>query len=109
MKQNDWTWIYLGAAAAVALYMASRPQAAPLSIYPSMAASSTQKAPAAAVQPMGLFSSIQQQEQTAILSQCVGSYPYCTPLMPDTSLYGGPAVVLPTTGVARSTARGTTI
>jgi hypothetical protein len=71
----------------------SSAQAAPLSIYPefaytaqtSMAHTPQQKA-AAAVAPIPLFQSIQQQEQAAILSQCAGSYPGCTILTADTQL-----------------------
>ena len=65
----------------------------PLSIYPeygytaqtSMAASSKQQAPAA-VTPTTYFTSVQQQEQAALLSQCVGAYPGCTPMLGDTQL-----------------------
>lgn len=93
-RDNTWTWVILGgAAAAFAYYLQSRPQATPLSIYPSlawtaatsMAATPAQKA-VAAIPPTGQFTSVQQQEQGAVLAQCVGSYPLCTPLASDTQL-----------------------
>jgi len=68
--------------------------ATPLSIYPeygytaqtSMAANPRQKAPAAVIIPSPMYSAVQSQEQAAILSQCAGSYPGCSVLMPDTQL-----------------------
>ena len=100
MKHKDtMTWLLLGAAAVGVYYfmkssgvIASAP--APLAIYPeyaytaqtSMAASPAQKAPAATIIPSPLYSAVQSQEQAAILSQCVGSYPGCTVLMSDTQL-----------------------
>jgi hypothetical protein len=85
----------LGIGAAVAAYVALRPKPAPLSIYPefaytaktSMAMTPKQKAAVARVIPIPLFSAVQQQEQAAILSQCAGSYPACTLIIPDTQLF----------------------
>ena len=91
---NQDMLLLLVGAAVVAYLVASPPaQPAPLSIYPSlaytkmtsMATTPAQHAPAA-VTPMSLFSSVQQQEQAAILSQCAGSYPYCTLTVGDTQL-----------------------
>jgi hypothetical protein len=86
-------WL-LGIGGAVAAYFASKPKPAPLSIYPefaytaqtSMAMTPKQRAAAARVIPTPLFSTVQQEEQAAILSQCAGSYPPCTPLAADTQL-----------------------
>lgn len=88
-----WLLAAGGAAAAIYFYSKSTGTPAPLSIYPeyaytaqtSMAATPQQKATAALL-PTPLFSSVQQQEQAAILSQCAGSYPGCTILTADTQL-----------------------
>lgn len=102
MSKDSSTWLILGAAA-VALYYWNHqssgviqvPTAAtPLSIYPeyahvaetSMAATPHQKAPAATITPVPLYTAVQSQEQGAVLGQCVGSYPGCTVLMSDTQL-----------------------
>lgn len=94
----DASWLWLAGGVALAYYLYQQlPQAAPLSIYPSlawtavtpgttsMAKTPSQKA-AAAVAPTSLYSEAQQQNQAAMLSQCVGSYPGCTPLVSDTQL-----------------------
>ena len=103
MSKDSSTWLILGAAAAVALYFwnqssgviqVSSAAATPLSIYPeyahvaqtSMAATPYQKAPAAVITPVPLYTAVQSQEQGAVLGQCVGSYPGCTVLMSDTQL-----------------------
>lgn len=97
MKDSTWTWVLLGAGVALIGYLKSQPAAtpAPLSIYPSlawtavttMAATPAQKATTAtAPVPTGYFTSVQQQEQAAVTSQCAGSYPVCTPLAGDTQL-----------------------
>lgn len=84
-----------GAAIAVYLYTQSGGTPAPLSIYPeyaytaqtSMAASPSQHATTKApVVPTALFAATQAQEQSALYSQCAGSYPGCTPLLSDTQL-----------------------
>ena len=96
---SSTAWLWYGVAAAGVYYalkssglLGAAPT--PLSIYPefaytarttSMAASPQQKAPAA-VTPTPLYQTVQAQEQAAILSQCVGSYPGCTVLMADTQL-----------------------
>ena len=101
MSHKDSTTWLLYAAAAAAVYYALQssgaiPAAAtptPLSIYPeyaytaqtSMAASPGQKAPTK-VLPTPYFTAVQAQEQSAILGQCVGSYPGCTVLLADTQL-----------------------
>ena len=97
-KDGDWL-MYLGIAAAVYfLYQKSGIAAAmtptPYSIYPefaytaqtTMAATPSQHAPAAVVPPTTQFTSVQQQEQAALMSQCAGSWPGCTNLLADTSL-----------------------
>lgn len=101
--KDSSTWLLLGVAAAagVAYYylkssgaISATTAATPLSIYPeyaytvptSMAASPNQKAPAAAIVPSPYFAAVQAQEQAAILTQCVGSYPGCTILTSDTQL-----------------------
>ena len=100
--KDSTTWLLLGAAAVgVYYYLQSTgtlPAAAaapvPLSIYPeyaytaqtSMAASPAQQAPAATIVPSPMYSAVQAQEQAAILTQCIGSYPGCTVLMSDTQL-----------------------
>lgn len=101
MSKDSSTWLILGAAAAALYYwnQSSRviqmPTAAtPLSIYPeyahvahtSMAATPHQKAPAATITPVPMYTAVQSQEQGAVLGQCVGSYPGCTVLMSDTQL-----------------------
>ena len=68
--------------------------ATPYSIYPefaytaqtSMAKTPAQQAPAAVIPPTNAFTSVQQQEQAALMSQCAGSWPGCTNLMADTQL-----------------------
>lgn len=68
--------------------------ATPLSIYPefsytaqtSMSTTPNQKATTAVIPPQSFFTSVQQQEQAALLTQCAGSYPGCTPLLGDTQL-----------------------
>jgi hypothetical protein len=45
-----------------------------------------QKAPAAVIPPTPLFTSVQQQEQAALMSQCAGSWPNCTNLLSDWQL-----------------------
>lgn len=65
----------------------------PYSVYPewgytaqtSMAATPAQKAPAA-VTPTPYYQSVQSQEQAALLTQCIGSFPSCTPMLGDTQL-----------------------
>lgn len=98
MKKIDTPVLIIGAAA-LAYYLYHQQttvQAAPLSIYPSlawtaqpattsMASSGTQKA-STVVAPESLYTSAQNQAQAAIAAQCVGSYPACTPLTSDTQL-----------------------
>ena len=94
---SSWLW-YLGlAGAAYLLYQKSGIAAAitptPYSIYPefaytaqtTMAATQSQQAPAAVV-PTTQYTSVQQQEQAALMSQCAGSWPGCTNLLADTQL-----------------------
>lgn len=101
--KDSSTWLLWGAAAiGVYYYLQSQgmlPAAVttsiptPLSIYPeyaytaqtSMAASPAQKAPTV-VLPTPYFTAVQGQEQSAVLGQCVGSYPGCTVMMSDTQL-----------------------
>jgi hypothetical protein len=98
MKMDLTTLMFLAGGAALVYYLyQQQPQAAPLAIYPSlgwtvakpttssMAKSSTQKA-STVIAPLSLYSSAQQQNQSAMLSQCVGAYPGCTPLTGDTQL-----------------------
>ena len=103
MSKDSNTWLILGAVA-IALYywnqssnviqISTTSAPTPLSIYPeyahvahtSMAATPYQKAPAAAITPIPLYTAVQSQEQGAVLGQCVGSYPGCTVLMSDTQL-----------------------
>lgn len=100
-NKGSTTWLlWAAAAAAVYYYLQSKgtitvaTQATPLSIYPeyahtaqtSMAASPNQKAPAAPVIPNSYYTAVQAQEQAAILTQCIGSYPGCTILTADTQL-----------------------
>lgn len=70
-------------------------QAAPLSVYPSlaftqitsMAKTPAQKASTAVpVAPISAYEAAQAQEQQALLAQCAGSYPGCSVLMGDTQL-----------------------
>lgn len=78
-----------GLAAAIA-----RSQATPYSIYPefaytaqtTMAATPTQQASAAVIPPTSAYTSVQQQEQAALMSQCAGSWPGCTNMLADTQL-----------------------
>jgi hypothetical protein len=88
-------WLWIGGAAAIGYVIyQSLPQATPLSIYPeyaytaqtSMAANPKQVAATAAIPPESLFTATQNQAQSAILAQCAGSWPTCTPLMGDTQL-----------------------
>lgn len=98
MKKIDTPVLIIGAAAlAYWLYhQQTTAQAAPLSIYPSlawtaqpattsMATSPAQKA-STVVAPESLYSSAQQQNISAMAAQCAGSYPACTPLVSDTQL-----------------------
>jgi hypothetical protein len=98
MAKSDMSTLLLLAGGAAAVYFITQamPQATPLTIYPSLAwtgvtkQTSMAKTPAqqaaAAVQPTSLYSSVQQQAQSAIYGQCAGSYPACTPLLGDTQL-----------------------
>lgn len=98
--KDGTVWLLLGAAA-VGVYYVYKSGAipglapgTPLSIYPefaytaqtSMAANPSQKVPAASIVPSPLYNAVQAQEQAAILTQCIGSYPGCTVLMSDTQL-----------------------
>ena len=93
-RDSSWLWL-LGIGGAVAALVYLKPKPAPLSIYPefgytaqsSMAMTPKQKAAAARVIPIPLFSAVQQEERAAILSQCAGSYPACTLITPDTELF----------------------
>lgn len=98
MGKETWIWLGLAAGAAALIYMqssqASQTAAPALSIYPSeawmtkttsMAATPAQKATAAVIPPTTAYTSVQQQEQAAILSQCVGAA-VCSPLYGDTQL-----------------------
>lgn len=92
---NASTLLMLAGGAAVAYYLWNQTsaQAAPLSIYPeyaytqtqttSMATNAKQKVPAV---PTGLYAVAQGANQTAMYTQCAGSYPGCTPMMSDTQL-----------------------
>lgn len=101
-----WVWLAVGGLAYLAYQQSQSGAGAnmpgipfysttptPLSIYPeyaytaqtSMAATPAQKAPAA-VLPTGYFSSVQADEQAALLTQCAGSFPSCTPMLGDTQL-----------------------
>jgi hypothetical protein len=86
MKVDTTTLLLLGGAA-VAIYFLSQQAATPtpLSIYPSMAHTPIQKA-STIVPASSLFSSTQTQAQNALLFQCVGSFPGCTPLLSDWQL-----------------------
>lgn len=107
---GDNTWIWIAGGLAAAAYFISQQQttagasaagtpfystrATPLSIYPefgytsqtSMAATPAQKASTAVITPISYYTSVQNQEQAALLSQCVGGYPGCTPMLGDTQL-----------------------
>lgn len=101
-RRGDSSWLlYLGlAGAAYLIYQKSGIAAAttptPYSIYPefaytaqtTMAATPAQQASTAKIppQPIPSFTSVQQQEQAALMSQCAGSWPGCTNLLADTSL-----------------------
>lgn len=97
-KDNAWLW-YLGiGGVAYLLYsksgLAAALTATPYSIYPeyaytaqtTMAATPRQQASAAVVPPTTAYTSVQQREQAALMSQCAGSWPGCTNLMADTQL-----------------------
>lgn len=106
---NMWLWIGIGGA--VAAYFISQQQATagrsapgipfysttptPYAVYPeyaytaqtSMASTPKQKASTAVVpQARTTWTSVQEQEQAALLTQCSGSYPGCTPMLGDTQL-----------------------
>jgi hypothetical protein len=91
MKQSTWIWLILGGAVAAFIYYRSQQTpATPLSIYPSlawtsMAATPGQQASTAVLPPTGQFTSVQQQEQSAVLAQCAGSS-VCSVLASDTQL-----------------------
>ena len=98
VKDSTWLW-YLGIAG-VAYLVAQKSgilaaiTPTPYSIYPefaytartTMAATPSQQAPAAVIPPTGQYTSVQQQEQSALMSQCAGSWPGCTNLLADTQL-----------------------
>jgi hypothetical protein len=97
MKSDTFLMLAGGAALLYYLWQQQKPQATPLSIYPSlawtaqtsMAMTPKQKAAAAqaaAIPPTALYSAAQQKNVAAMTTQCVGSYPGCTPLMSDTQL-----------------------
>ena len=88
MRMDATTLLMLAGAAVLVYYLSTQSSAVatPLSIYPSMAKSSTQKASTATVLPSSLYTATQGQAQSAIAAQCVGAYPGCTPLMADTQL-----------------------
>lgn len=104
-----WVWIGVGAVAAYALYQQSQSGAGakaagtpfysttptPYAVYPeyaytaqtSMASTPGQKATTAVVPASeSTWVSVQQQEQAALLTQCAGTYPGCTPMLGDTQL-----------------------
>ena len=87
MRMETLFWI---AGAAALVYWLSRHRATgaatPLSVYPSMAATAAQQAPAAVIPPSSTYSAAQAQEQSALFAQCVGTYPVCTPMAGDTQL-----------------------
>lgn len=110
-KKTDipWMWVAVGGALAYFLYQRSQSGGGasaagipfysttptPLSIYPeyaytaqtSMASTPSQKATTSVVpQSMTTWSSVQEQEQAALLTQCAGAYPGCTPMLGDTQL-----------------------
>lgn len=105
---DSWMWLAAGGLAVLAYFGAQSDAAAgasaagipfysttptPLSIYPeygytaqtSMAATPAQKAPVA-VTPTSYFTSVQQQEMSALLTQCAGAYPGCSAMLGDTQL-----------------------
>jgi hypothetical protein len=112
-KHEEWIW-YAAGAALVAYLISQQTGAAagatakgtpfystqptPYSVYPewaytaqtqgtSMAASPNQMAPTAVMpKPTTYFTSVQQQEQAALMSQCMGAWPGCTPMLGDTQL-----------------------
>lgn len=94
MKLDTNTLLWIGGAAAVIYLLTQQTAAAtPLSIYPSLAWTATTsmaKTPAqqasTVVPASSLFSSTQTQATNALLQQCSGSYPSCTPLLGDTQL-----------------------
>lgn len=92
-----WIWLAAAGAAVYVLYQQgylSTAPAAPLSIYPeygytattSMAATPAQQA-STVIPSTSLFTTTQGQATSALLTQCAGSWPSCTPMMGDTSLY----------------------
>ena len=106
MKNEDWALLGGLAVAAYLLYQHMTPAAnagipvysttmTPYSIYPeyaytapaqattSMASGPAQKATTA---PQSYYSVTQQAAQQALYTQCVGSYPGCTPTLGDTQL-----------------------
>lgn len=102
MARGDSTWLWYLGIAGVAYLVAQKSgilaatTPTPYSIYPefaytaqtTMAATPAQQAPAAKipVQPISAYTSVQQQEQAALMSQCAGSWPGCTNLLADTQL-----------------------
>jgi hypothetical protein len=110
-RHSDGTqWLWIAGLGAVAYYLYQQSQAnagasaagtpfysttpTPLSIYPefaytaqtSMATTPAQKASTAVITPINYFTSVQEQEQAALLTQCAGGYPGCTPMLGDTQL-----------------------
>ena len=91
---SDVIWIGAAGVAAYFVYTQIVGQATPLSIYPeyaytattSMAQTPQQVASTAKIPPTTLFAETQNQANAAILAQCAGSYPACTPLFGDTQL-----------------------
>lgn len=97
MKTDTLLWLAGGAALIYFLFKtgAVTQTPAPLSIYPSlaftqvtsMAKTPAQKASTATpIAPISVYQAAQAQEQQALLAQCAGSYPGCTPLMSDMQL-----------------------
>lgn len=106
-SSDTWMWVAVGGVVAYLIYQQQQSTSGanaagipfysttptPLSIYPefaytaqtSMAATPAQKAPAA-VTPTAYYASVQAQEQAALLTQCAGSFPGCTPMLGDTQL-----------------------
>ena len=104
-----WMWLAVGGVAAYVLFQQSQAAGGaraagtpfysttptPYAVYPefaytaqtSMASTPGQKA-STAVLPASMTSwtSVQQQEQAALLTQCAGAYPGCTPMLGDTQL-----------------------
>lgn len=100
MARRDSTWMWIAGLVGLG-YLASKSgllptiaAATPYSIYPefaytaqtTMAATPSQHAPAAVIPPTGQYTSVQQQEQAALIAQCAGSWPNCTPLSSDWQL-----------------------